>query len=85
MPTATAEATAVEKATVEGLIGEYGIVETVLRGVEGCDVWILESEITISLPKGFERIPEPVVAIIAEVKLGLRPWEYDYWLGQQGM
>jgi hypothetical protein len=73
------------KASVEGLIGQYGDVQTLVRGHRGFDVWKLRNGCTIRLPEGFARVPEPMVEIIAEVKLGLSPWEYDYWLGQQGM
>ena len=65
------------------MIREYGIVNDVIKNYHGYDLWMLADGVTIRLPADNSRIPEPIVGVITEVKLGLGSWEYDYWLGQQ--
>lgn len=71
------------KSCVEGLITRYGQIDAVLRDINGEDVWVLEDGVTIRLPNNYSRIDLAKVQLIAEVKLQMHPWEFDYWLGQQ--
>lgn len=74
---------AFSKIAVEGMIRKYGNVEETYRNFGGYDVFVLSNGVTIRLPIGYARIPYDHVELIAQVKLDIPQWEFDYWIGQQ--
>lgn len=71
------------KKSVEDMIHQYGDVELVSRNENGYDIFVLSNGVIIRLKAGFERIDLEYVVLIAEVKLRIPAWEFDYWLGEQ--
>lgn len=71
------------KSVIEDMIRQYGTVSDIVKDFNGYDLWVLDNGVTIRLPADNSRIPEVVVNVIAEVKLEISTWEYDYWLGQR--
>ena len=71
------------KSRIEEMIQQYASIDKVIRDCQGFDLWKLSTGVIIRLPSGNGRIDEVVVSEIAETKLEIPSWEYDYWLGQQ--
>ncbi len=71
------------KSVVEDFIGRYGNIVEIIRNRSGFDLYRLAGGAMIRLPAGNKRIDEELIWAIAEMKLGIDSWEFDYWLGQQ--
>lgn len=51
--------------------------------VTGRLFYLMPNDSVVRMPENNARFPEMVVKEIAEIKLDMSPWEYDYWLTHQ--